>query len=137
MEHTMTQRKRSKKPGEVLRVRVTIPPDGAGVLDYLNGISPAGLNMEILLLVHLGYQFRMVMNRGGLPLFGQHSAPAAVEVPLTPRAPSIPLGALENIKANAAEPSEEGAKIASPFAASFKTMFAPAYERTKNRKAVA
>jgi hypothetical protein len=133
----MTQRKRSKNPGEVLRVRLTIPPDGVGVLDYLKGISPAGLNMEILQLVHLGYQFRIVMNRGGLPLFGQHPTPAAVEVPLTPRALSIPLGALENIQVNAAEPSDEGAQVASPFAASFKTMFAPAYERTKNRKAVA
>lgn len=133
----MTQRKRSKHPGEVLRVRLTIPPDGVGVLDYLKGISPAGLNMEILLLVHLGYQFRMVMKRGDVPLFGQHPTPAGVEVPLTPRAPSISPGTLENIKVNAAEPSEEGAQVASPFAASFKTMFAPAYERTKNRKAVA
>ena len=49
----MVQRKRSQNPGEALRVRVTIPPDGVGVLDYLKGISPAGLNMEILQLVHL------------------------------------------------------------------------------------
>ena len=65
----MVQRKRSQNSADALRlrVRVTIHPDGVGLLDYLKGISPAGLNMEILQLVHLGYQFRMAMGRWSLP----------------------------------------------------------------------
>lgn len=134
----MVQRKRSQNPDEALRVRVTIPPDGVGVLDYLKGISPAGLNMEILQLVHLGYQFRMAMGRWSLPPFGQlHPTPTTVEASVAPLNLSVPTGVLENIQVNAANPLEEGASVASPFDASFKSIFGPAYERTRNRKASA
>lgn len=132
------QRKRSQSPGEALRVRVTIPPDGIGVLDYLKGISPAGLNMEILQLVHLGYQFRMAMGRWSLPPLGQLlPAPAAVEGSSPPLVPSVPPGAPDSIQVNASGPVKDGASVASPFDAKFKSMFGPAYELTKNKKAAA
>ena len=131
----MVRRKQSENSGEALRVRVTIPPDGIGVLDYLKGISPAGLNMEILQLVHLGYQFRMAMGRWSLPPFGQLlPAPAAVEASAASLNLSVPTGVSEN---NAADPMEEGASVASPFDAKFKRIFGPANELTKKKKAVA
>ncbi len=134
----MVQRKRSEKPGEALRVRVTIPPDGVGVLDYLKGISPAGLNMEILQLVHLGYQFRIAMGRWSLPPSGHlPHAPAAVEASAAPLHISVPTCASQSIQVSAAEHMEEGASVASPLDSKFKSMFGPAYERTRNRKAAA
>ena len=132
----MAQRKRTEKPGDVLRIRVSIPPDGVGVQDYLKGVNPAGLNMEVLQLIHLGYQFRMAMSRGGLAHLGHVPTPAAVETPAPPIA-SVPRAAPGSTQLDAAEPLEEGASVASPFAASFKATFAPAFERTRSRKAMA
>lgn len=136
----MAQRKRSQNSADALRlrVRVTIHPDGVGLLDYLRGISPAGLSMEILQLIQLGYQLRMAIGRMSLSPLGQMlPAPAPVAASAPPLDLSVPAGVPEKTQASAAYSMEEGASCASPFDASFKSIFGPAYERTRNRKASA
>ncbi|MFW2354012.1 hypothetical protein [Hydrogenophaga sp.] len=132
----MAQRKRTEKPGDVLRIRVSIPPDGSGAQDYLKGINPVGLNMEVLHLIQLGYQVRMAMSRGGLAHLGHMLASAPVEVPTPQLASALPADS-ETAQVDVPEPLEEGTSVASPFDASFKSMFGQAFERTRNRKAVA
>ncbi len=132
----MAQRKRTEKPGDVLRIRVSIPPDGIGAQDYLKSINPAGLNMEVLQLIQLGYQVRMAMSRGGLAHFGPMSTSAPVEV-TTAQPVATPPAAQESAQLDVAGPLEDGASVASPFDASFKSMFGPAFERTRSRKAMA
>lgn len=132
----MAQRKRMEKPGDVLRIRVSIPPDGSGAQEYLKGINPVGLNSEILHLIQLGYQVRMNMSRGGSAHLGHTLPSAPVELP-SPQVASTPPAAQESAQVDVAGPLEEGASVASPFDASFKSMFGPAFDRTRNRKAVA
>ena len=132
----MAQRKRIEKPGDVLRIRVSIPPDGSGAQDYLKGINPVGLNMEVLHLIQLGYQVRMAMSRGGLAHLGNMLASAPFEAPTPQLASALPADS-ETAQFDVAELLEEGTSVASPFDASFKSMFGQAFERTRNRKAVA
>jgi hypothetical protein len=132
----MAQRKRTEKPGDVLRIRVSIPPDGSGAQDYLKGINPVGLNMEVLHLIQLGYQVRMAMSRGGLAHLGHMLASTPVEVPTPQLSSALPADS-ETAQVDVAEPLEEGTSVASPFDASFKSMFGQAFERTRSRKAVA
>jgi hypothetical protein len=132
----MAQRKRLETPGDVLRVRVSIPPDGSGAQAYLKGINPVGLNSEILHLIQLGYQVRMNMSRGGLAHLGHMLPSAPVELPSPLHAPTPP-AAQASTQVDVSGPLEEGASVASPFDASFRTMFGPAFDRTRNRKAMA
>ncbi|MBT9463538.1 hypothetical protein [Hydrogenophaga sp.] len=117
-------------------IRISISPDGSGSQDYLKGINPAGLNMEVLHLIQLGYQIRMTMSRIGLKHLGHMPTSAPVQVP-TPQLSSTPSADSETAQVDVAGPLEEGASVASPFDASFKSMFGQAFEHTRNRKAVA
>ena len=136
----MAQRKRSQNSGDALRlrVRVTIHPDGVGLLDYLQGISPAGLSMEILQLIQLGYQLRMAMGRMSFSPLGQMlPSPAPVADSAAPLDLSVSDGAPERTQVSAADHMEEGASCASPFDAKFKSLFGQAYEKTMNKRATA
>lgn len=133
----MAARKNSVKPGEMLRIRISIPPDGVGMQEYLTGLSPAGLNMEVLQLMHLGHQFRQALSRGTLPSIGLPPTQESVLSQPPAQMPVQPTQPQAQLETNEVGTLAEGASVASPFASNFKTMFAPAFEKTRNRKAVA
>lgn len=132
----VAQRKKSLKPADALRVRLTLPPDGIGLLDYLKGIGPGGLNVAILQLVHQGYQIQKAMSTGAIQPFGHLSMPIPEAAPLNTLAQRVSPTLQQAPSCEAAKPLEEGASVPSPFTESFKATFAPAYERTRTRKAV-
>lgn len=59
----MPRRKTTAESAPPLRTRLTIYPDGDGMMEYLNNINVAGLHSEILHLMRMGFHFRNALAR--------------------------------------------------------------------------
>jgi hypothetical protein len=123
----MPKRKFIENPIEPIRARVTIPPDGDGVFDYLQAINPAALNSELVYLVRLGYQFRsMCRDNRDRPESSLPKASAVTEA----RADGLETGSLSKTSKESSKQGEAPAARGGAGVNQFRALFGAAHRES-------